>query len=72
VRSASLDRERVVGGHDGLAAQYAPQSFDGGLGEVGEVGEGALPDAPALAIGLTEQDGGRRVSVGNPLDIHGY
>jgi hypothetical protein len=72
VGPASLDREGVVGSHDGLAAQHASESCDDGIREVGEVGERALLDASALAVGLAEQDGGGRVAVGHPLDVHGY
>ena len=37
-----------------------------------QVGEGAFTDLAGLAIGFAQQDGGRGVSVGDGLDVHGY
>ena len=42
------------------------------VGKLGEVGEGSLLDAAAVAEGLSEEDGGGRGAVGDALDIHGY
>jgi hypothetical protein len=55
-----------------LAAEDAAEGLDGGGGELGEVGEGALLDAAVLAEGLAEEDGGRGGAIGHALDIHGY
>ena len=34
--------------------------------------EGTFTDLAGLAIGFAQQDGGRGVSVGDGLDVHGY
>ena len=72
VGEAAEAGEGVVGADESLAAEDAAQGVDGGGGELGEVGEGSLLDAAAVAEGLSEEDGGRRGAVGNALDIHGY
>ena len=62
--------EGVVGIDELLTAEDAAQHIDGGVGQLGEIGEGALLDAAAVAVGLSEEDGGRRGAVGHALDIH--
>ncbi len=37
-----------------------------------QVSQGALLDFAIFPIGLTQQDGGWRVTVGDALDVHGY
>ena len=48
------------------------QSFDHDGRPLRQVGEGAFTDFSGLAIGFAQQDGGRGVSVGDGLDVHGY
>jgi hypothetical protein len=38
---------------------------------MGQVGQGHLDDPLALAPGFPQQDGRRRVTVGDDIDIHG-
>jgi hypothetical protein len=38
---------------------------------IGEVGQGALADTTALTPALSQQDGGRRIPVGDGLDVRG-
>ena len=64
--------EGVFGIDELLAAEDAAERLDGGGGELGEVGEGALLDAAVFAVGLAEEDGGRGGAIGHALDIHGY
>ena len=64
--------EGVVGIDELLTAEDAAEHIDGGVGQLGEIGEGALLDAAAVAVGLSEEDGGRRGAVGHALDIHGH
>ncbi len=61
-----------VGRDESLAAEAAAERLDGGGGQLGEIGERSLLDAPAVAVGLAEEDGGRRGAVGDALDIQGY
>ena len=72
VWEASEAGEGVVGTYELLAAEDVAESVDGGIGKLGEVGEGSLLDAAAVAEGLSEEDGGGRGAVGDALDIHGY
>ena len=72
VRQAAGDGEGVaLGGDDGAAFEHAAQAFDVGGRPVGEIAEGALTDLAVLAVALAQQDGGRRVPVGDGFDIHG-
>ena len=48
------------------------EAVDEGGRPLGEVGEGAFADLAALAEGLAQEDGGRRVAVGDGLDVHGH
>ena len=58
VGEAAEAGEGVVGTDEPLASEYAAQGLDGSGGELGEVGEGSLFDATAVAEGLAEEDGG--------------
>ena len=72
--AAAMRRAATVAGlsRGRTPAEDAAEGVDGGGGELGEVGEGSLLDAAAVAEGLSEEDGGRRGAVGDALDIHGY
>ena len=37
----------------------------------GEIGQGALADVIALAVGLAQQESGAGTAVGNRVDVHG-
>jgi hypothetical protein len=71
VRDAALDLKSVVNADKGLALEEASEGLDFFLGPMGEVGEGFLDDASALALALAEEDGGWGVPVGDRLDVHG-
>src|SRR3954463_6090008 len=72
VRQAAGHGEGVaLGRNDGAAPEHAAQALDGGRGPVGQIAQGALPDLATLAVTLAQQDGGRRIPVGNGFDIHG-
>ena len=62
--------EGIVGIDELLTAEDAAQHVDRGGGLLGEVGEGALLDVAAVAVGLSEEDGGGRGAVGHALDVH--
>ena len=72
VGAGAHDLEHLVRGQQGFAAQHAAQLLDRGIGQMREVGEGALSHPAAVAVGLAQQDGGRRVAVGHALDVHGH
>ena len=59
-------------GDGGAAFEQDSQSFDHHGRPLRQVGEGAFTDLSGLAIGFAQQDGGRGVSVGDGLDVHGY
>ena len=59
-------------GDGGAAFEQDSQSFDHHGRPLRQVGEGAFTDLAGLAIGFAQQDGGRGVSVGDGLDVHGY
>ena len=72
VRRGAGDGEgRGVGEDDDAPFEHAAQTFDVGARLVGEVAQGALTDLANLTVVLAQEDGGRRVPVGNGLDIHG-
>ena len=72
VRQRADDGEGVaLGGDDGAAFEHAAQALDVGGRPIGEVAERALPDLAVLAVALAQQDGRRRVPVGDGFDIHG-
>jgi hypothetical protein len=75
VRQGAADGEDLWGGwgrDDGAALEEGLEALDQVGGPVGKVAQGALLDLGALAIGLAQQDGGRRVAVGDSLDVHGH
>src|SRR5208337_963858 len=51
--------------------QQGPEAFDQLLRPIGQIRQGPLLDLAVLAIGLPQQDRGRRFAVGDDLDIHG-
>jgi hypothetical protein len=55
-----------------VAAEGAMEGLDAGGVPVGEIGEGAFLDLAVLTKRLAEEDGGRGVTVGDGLDVHGY
>ena len=65
--------------HDGLltgrrdfpALEQRAQAFDDLGWPIGQIGDRALFDFSAVAIALSQQDGGRRVPVRDGFDIHG-
>src|SRR5215472_1563485 len=57
VRQAALDRELLIEGADRLAAEDCADGLDGLNGKGGEIGEGAVLDLGALAVGLADQVG---------------
>ena len=66
------DVEGVVeAGHRGAALEQHAQALDERRGPFGEVGEGAFLDLAALAPAFAQEDGGRRVAVGDGFDVHG-
>ena len=72
VRSRTLNTESVGGGDERFAFEDTTEGVDLSGGPSGEVGEGAFNDLAAAAEALAEEDGGRRVAVGDGLNIHGY
>ena len=56
--------------HEGLVGEYPAQAVDLRLRPVGEVGERAGLDLAFLAIALAQEDGGRRIAVGDARDVH--
>jgi hypothetical protein len=72
MRQAANDRERIpAGGDDGAAFKHTAQAFDVGGGPVREVADRALTNLAILALALAQEDGRRRVPVGNGFNIHG-
>ena len=55
-----------------LTAEDAAQHLDGVARQLGEVGEGALLDSSAVAVGLAQEHGWGRGAIGHAVDIHGY
>src|SRR5438445_10382737 len=50
-----FDLEGLVEGADGSSAQHCPHGVDRGGWQLGEVGQGAVLDLAALAVGLANQ-----------------
>src|SRR5208282_438208 len=72
VRQRAGDGEGLAIRRDnGAALEHAAQTLNMRLGPIGEVAEGALPYLAVFAVALAQQDGGRRVPVGDGFDIHG-
>jgi hypothetical protein len=72
VRSRTENVESIGEGDKGIAFEDPTERVDLGGGPGGEVGEGAFDDLAAAAKALAEEDGGRRVAVGDGFNIHGY
>src|SRR5207245_7047244 len=51
----AFDLEGLVEGADRLSAQHCPHGVDRGGWQLGEVGQGAVLDLAALAVGLANQ-----------------
>ena len=62
----------VEGGQGDASLEQCSESFDEMLRQPGEVGECAFLDLSVQSVGLSEQDGGRRVAVGHAFDVHGF
>src|SRR3954463_1830451 len=60
------------GRKDGSAFEQGFEAFQETGGPVGEVAQRAFLDLSALAIGLAQEDGGRRTAVGDHLDEHAH
>jgi hypothetical protein len=72
VRQGAADGQGFLAGWQGRAAlEQAAQTLDQLGWPVGQVEQGALFDLAGLAVGLAQQDGGRRGAVGDGLDAHG-
>ena len=54
------------------ALEQGADAVDDLRGEFGEVGESGATDALALALGFTEEDGGRAGTVGDDIDVIGH
>jgi hypothetical protein len=67
-----FDHEHRLGtGYGHTTAQQHLQALEHLGGQARKVGQSALANLAVLAVGLAKQDRGRRVSVGNRLDVHG-
>jgi hypothetical protein len=71
MRKRAEDLKGLIAGDQILPLQDATQEIDLSGGPGGEIGEGAFVDLGADADGFAEEDGRRRVAVGDRLDIHG-
>ena len=71
MRERGLHGEQLVGPDQRLIAENPAEGLDASRRPVGQIRNGAFADAAVLAPGLAEQDGGRRVPVGDTVDIHG-
>ncbi|MDZ7713996.1 MAG: hypothetical protein U5L06_13240 [Rhodovibrio sp.] len=72
VRQRARDGQRLLGPiHRDATLEEGAQALDQMLGPVGEVGHGALFDLAVDAVTLPQQDGGRRLPIGDRLDVHG-
>ena len=71
VGKGALDVEHLLAPDQGLVPQHPPQGIDFLRGPLGEVGQGAFLDFAVFAPALAQEDGGRRVAVGDRFDIHG-
>jgi hypothetical protein len=57
--------------HSETALEQGAQALDQMLGPVGEIGHGALFDLAALAAAFPQQHGGRRLAIGDRLEVSG-
>jgi len=58
VRQGAQDLESVAGGRQRLIAQHGTQCRDLFGRPLGQIGEGAVPDLAAVAVGLAQENGG--------------
>ena len=73
VGKGSADREDVLGTGDGDAAlEQGLDAVDDVGRQLGEVGEGLLPEASVLAPGLADEDRGAAVAVRDGLEMEGH
>jgi hypothetical protein len=72
VGQRASDQESGGGIGKGFAFEDAAERFDLSLGPIGEIGESAFADCGALAGGFAQEDGGRRVAIGDALHVHGF
>jgi len=71
MRQRTGDLEALGGErHKGLSGQHPAKAIDLGLRPIGDVGERARLDLAAFAIALAQQDGRRRIAVGDARDVH--
>lgn len=61
----------LVGRDHGATFEQGAQSFDQLAWPGAQVEQRALPDLAAVAVGLPQQDRGRRAAVRHSLDVHG-
>ena len=72
MRFVALHIKRIFNGLDrGAAPEENSESFNDRLREPGNIGDGGFDDFIAVSFGLSDEDGGGGVSVGDFLDIHG-
>src|SRR3954465_9838100 len=72
---SAANGEHLRGGwgrNDGSALEQGLEGFKETGGPVGEVAQRAFLDLSTLAIGLAQEDGGRRAAVGDHLDEHAH
>ena len=72
VGQRASDPERGGGIGKGLAFEDASERVDLRLRPIREIGEGALANLGAIAGGLAEEAGGRRIAIGDSLHVHGF
>ncbi len=72
MRQAAQDAQRLlIRRSHRLVAQYPTQGLDLHRRPIRQIGERALLDLVAVAIAFAQQDRGRRIAIGNALDVHG-
>ncbi|SAL07667.1 hypothetical protein AWB78_08680 [Caballeronia calidae] len=72
VMTRGIDLEERRWCDQSLAPQHLADQLDLPGGQRGEIGEGAFLDGLAVAVGLAQQHGGRRVAVRNDVDVHAH
>jgi hypothetical protein len=72
MRQAAGDGKRgLAGGNNGAPPQHTAQAFDMRHRTVGEVAQGAFANLAILPIAFAQENGWRRIPVGDGFDIHG-
>src|SRR5271157_2481260 len=72
MRQRAFDRQSLLAGwNDDAALQDGAQALDMLRRPVRQIEQRALADALAVPIALTQENGGRRATVRDDLDIHG-